>query len=474
MRTIIHILLLSCILIGCSGGGKKLTLPSEKEMNKNVEIFSYTAEVVMDTVIPKPGIKLKEVRKTDPTNPPVTIRLAANPEEKLFKLTDYFKKVTYVKLKHPYSEQRKGFLGDASISINYPTGGSGFSGGVNSHVYLTSKHIIAGDHYFGFHCYDNQGKFLRTLAVRAKMPVYDKKGNGIDFEYNEKEDQVYSFTVQDDNCLIFRLQKGKPVLDFHNLTTQKTYLSRPFYGGTPLLINKTTFINSIYNPRTTERRPFMYALEMEGDTLCRFMNYNALFDDSNKGQSTNPDRGNTYYYNNQLTFRQAYNDTLYRFTAPNELTVAYVMDFGKQAWDVNIAMYGDKTDKLIPKQWVETDQFIFITHTRNNDTPNNRRNNALQFFYSFYDKAERKLYRIPTTVFPDNLLLSNELNEGIPFRADFLTAHNNRLYVKYTKDQLGNLMNNENFASLPAAQQDKVRSLHKELEPGELLLVILE
>jgi hypothetical protein len=475
MRTLINILLLSGILTGCSGGGsKKLTLPSEKEMNKNIEKFSYTAAIVMDTLTPTPGVKWKEVRKTDAANPPVTIRLASNPEEKDFKLTDYFKKVTYVKLKHPYREQLKGFLGDASVSVSYPAGGNNYSSGVNSNAYLTSGYIIAGDQYFGYHCYDNRGEFLYTLAVRAKMPSYDKRENSLEYEYDEKEDQVYSFQVQGDNCLIFRLQNEKPVLDFHNLTSRKTYLSRPFHGGHPQLINSETFVNSMYNLRATERRPFMYALEMKGDTLCRFMNYNKLFDDSNKGQYTTPDRGISYYYNNLLTFRQAYNDTLYRITAPNELTAAYVLDFGKQAWDVNIAMYGDKTDKLIPKQWVETDQFIFIVHTRNNDTPYNRKNNTVQFFYSFYDKAEQKLFRIPATAFPDNLLLSNELNEGIPFRSDFLTAHDNKLYVKYTKNQLERLMNNENFASLPAAQKDRVSSLHKELEVGELLLVILE
>ena len=474
-KNILYTILITSVIVGCSGP-KKQVLGSKEEVEAEIPSIklNYETVLVMDTVIPKnPGIKDKEVRKINPSNPPVKLNLVAKPEEKELKLSDFYSKVKYIKLKHPLTDQGKAFLGNVNLSIKYEQGSS--SGrGYNSSVFLTSKNIIAGDNYFGYHCYDQDGNFIYTIAVMSELPVYRKITNEVTVSVKPELRMINAFSIQDDNCLIYTSQNNKSQLNFHNITEKKTYLSRPYYsGGSPYLVNKETYISYLYNVRAASRMPFMLSFDIKGDTLSSFMNYNSLVEPKN-AQATNPDAGNIYYFNNTLTLRQAYNDTIYRFTSPNELTAAYILNSSSQKLDLNTALYGDKTDKIIPNRWLETDKFAFIVHTQNNDTPNNRGNNTVKFFYSFYDKKESKFFRIPTDVYPDDFLITNDIKDGIPLSISQAKENGGRLYSGYSKAQLEDLTKHKNFSSLPSGQQAKVKSLLSELADGEMLLMILE
>ena len=474
IRNILYIILLTSAIAGCSGSKKQVLDPkAEGDDEKNAVKLNYETALVMDTVIPNPGIKFNEVRKINSSNPPVKLNLAVKPEEKELNLADYYSTVRYVKLKHPFADQDRAFLGNANITISYEQGGMSSSRGMNSSVFLTSNNIIAGDNYFGYHCYDQEGNFIYTIAAMNELPEYNKRKNEVSFEQNSGMKMIYSFSIFDDNCLIYSAQGRKPNLDFHNITAKKTYLSRPYYGGRPLQINQETFISFQYNVRATSPMPFMYSFEIKGDTLCRFMNYNSLPEPKNSA-NTNPDAGNFYYYNNILSIRQAYNDTIYRFTSPSELTAAYIFDLGSQKLDLNTALFGDKTGKIIPTKWIETDKFAFIAHTENNDVPNNRNNNSVKFFYSYYDKNDGKMYRIPSDVIPEDFIIPNDIKEGMPLSTYQAQVVGGKLYAGYTKAQLESITNNKSFPSLSSGQQEKVKSWLNELAEGEMLLMILE
>ena len=473
-KNIIYIILLTSVIVGCSGSRKQVLEPkAEGDDEKNVVKLKYETALVMDTIVPIPGIKYKEVRKINSSNPPVKLNLAVKPEEKELKLSDYYSTVKYVKLKHPFADRDGAFLSNANLTISYEQGGVNSGGGLNSTVFLTSKNIIAGDNYLGYHCFDPDGNFIYTIASMNELPDYNKRKNEVYVAENSRLRMIYGIYLSGDNCLIYSAQNGKPQLDFHDISAKKTYLSRPYSGARPMLINKETFIGYQYNARAAERFRFMVSFDMKGDTLCQFMNYNPLPEPRN-GNATNPDAGNFYYFNNILSIRQPYNDTIYRFTSPSELTPAYILNFGSQKLDLTTALYGDKAGKLIPNRWLETEKFAFVVHTENNDVPNNRNNNLVKFFYSFYDKKDNKLYRIPTDVFPSDFFFSNDLKDGMPISAYQIQTYGEKLFSGYTKGQLENMTKNNNFSSLPSEQQEKVKSWLNELADGEMLMMILE
>ena len=501
-KNIIYCILLANIIVGCTGS-KKQVLGSKEEIETEIPAVksSYEAVVSVDTIIPNPGVRFKEERIIDSSAPPVRLDLAGNPEEKELKLSDHFSKVRYLKLKHPFAEQGKCFLGNALSDIHFEEGGNRLGVGINSLVFITQENIIAGDPYFGYHCYDLEGNFIYTIAAMEQLPDYDKEKNEIKTKVKKSSMMfINDFSILGDNCLINTAKGDDLRLNFHSIKSRKTYFSRPYDLGNSMLINPEAYINYSYDVLATEIEPFMGTYEIKGDTLCSFYNYNSLAKQINRGYS-NPEKGTFYYYNDMFTFRQSFNDTVFRMTSPNQLTPAYILDFGIYKSDVHTALTGDKSEKLIPIDWFETEKFIIIVHSKNFDSPNNRRDNLVKFFYSYYDKLNKQLYRIPYEGIPESLFISNDLNNGIPFLFDNVSINPNfivssfkkgeryqhpyfllnkslttgsKLYTGYTKTLLDKVMKRQSFSSLPDIQQKKTLAMYEEMTDNELLVMILE
>lgn len=475
MRKLIILMLTGCICIlpGCNNR-KKQNLETEEAKSEPVNLSAlYESENVLDTIIPNPGIKYKESRVTSRENPLSIIDFSKRTDAtKEIDLADYYTNVRYVKLKHPLASDNAVFLGNASFSIYFEQGAN-LGRGLNSVVEMGGNNIIAGDQYFGYHCYDATGNYVYTIAAMNPLPEYNSKKNEVSVNITPATKMIRSFSVLDDNCLIYTVQNNKPHLQFHNINARKTYLTRPFYGGRALLLNPETFVSYVYNIRGSSPTPFMYSFDIKGDTLCAFMNHNSLVEPKNASYN-NPESPDIYYYNNILTLRQAYNDTIYRMKSASVLEPAYVMNFGKQKLDLQTALYGDKSDKLIPYTWLETENFIIIIYTQNYDSPNNRNNGSVKFFYTFFDKAEKKIYQIPTQGFPEDFILKNSIEGGIPLPTNTAKCYNKMIYTGYTKKQLEMILKNKSFHTLPKNQQDKVKSLYDELTDTEMLVMILE
>lgn len=459
-------------LLACSGG-KKQGLIDEPQTGEIQEAALYESEEVLDTIIPS-GPKYKGTRKIDSSNPPVKLNLASqNKENKILDIADYYSAVRYVKLKHPLPSEEGGFLGNSKMKMYYEQGSS--SGrGFNSDVYVANDFIVAGDCFFGYHCYDKDGKFDYSIVMMNKTPQYDRKGNLFTIHWDKSLRMIGSFSVLGDNCIFFTSQEGKAKLYFHNLKKKKNYLERPAWGGEMKLLNPTTFVSYYYNIRAEKPERFFSILDYKGDILSTFVNSNSLFLSQKKGASPNPDRNLMYYFNDQLTMRQAYNDTIYRVVSEKELKPVYVMDFGSQKLDVETALYGDKSNKLIPYEWFETDDFAFIIYTKNYDCPSNRQSGSVKFNYCYYDKQTKVFYNIPSDKLPEEYLINNSIEGGIPLIGNNVKANGKLLYIGYTKAQLESVIKQKDFASLPQAQQDKVNSLYDDLGEQELLVMILE
>ena len=501
-KNIIYCILLTSVIVGCTGS-KKQVLGSKEEIETEIPAVksSFEAVVSVDTIIPNPGVRFKEERIIDSSAPPVRLDLAGNPEEKELKLSDHFSKVRYLKLKHPFAEQGKCFLGNALSDIHFEEGGNRLGAGINSLVFITQENIIAGDPYFGYHCYDLEGNFIYTIAAMEQLPDYNKERNQIMTKIKKSSMMfINEFSILGDNCLINTAKGDDLRLNFHSIKSKKTYFSRPYDIGNPMLINPESYINYKYNVLATESEPFMGSYEIKGDTLCSFFNYNSLAKQINRSYTT-PERGTFYYYNDILTFRQPFNDTIFRMTSPSKLTPAYILDFDIYKPDVHTYLTSDKSEKLIPLDWFETERFIIVVHTKNIDSPNNRKNNTVKFFYSYYNKSNKQLYRIPYEGIPESFMLSNDINDGIPFLFDNVSINNNlivsgfkkgeryhliyfllnrslttgsKLYTRYTKTLLSKIIKLDSFSSLSDDQQKNTLAMYEEMEDDELLVMILE
>ncbi|MDR1274299.1 MAG: DUF4933 domain-containing protein [Odoribacteraceae bacterium] len=466
--------LLALALAACGGNARKQTLPSVEEMQAEKFIVNtrHEAAVVMDTVIPNPGVKYKERRTINPSSPPVTLHVARALEEKPLSLSAHYSSVKLIKLAHPFAEQERGFLDSTNFTVTFEDGGSIHAMGMESSAYLTDNHIVVGDPVFGYHAYDREGNFEYTIASMEEPPPY---GDDISVRIKPSERLLSSISTIGDNCFILSIQSGRRQygIELHDLATRKTYLSRPIGRDQPKFINADSYIAYRYDAHAPYPSPFMYSFEAKGDTLCRFINHNPV-PPRGKGEGARADRGAFYHHDDLLTIRQSYNDTVYRVTSPRELTAAYVLDLGDRAPDIYTALYGDKTGKLLPGPWIETGPFVLVAHTENYDIPVNREKHAVKFFYSHLDKATGKLYRLPGDDFPENLLLPNDVTDGLPFMFANVQSRGKNLYVKYTRSRLEALANHASFASLPAEQQAKTRAALADLKTGELLLMILE
>lgn len=472
-KNIVLLLFIIGGMLAC-GGGKKQGLSTPEEKDKSTEVSAiYESEEVMDTIIPAPGVKYKGTRVVDPASPPIKINLAdRNKEDKTLDVANYYSKVKYVKLKHPLPSEQGGFLGDANMHMYYEQGSS--SGrGINSNVYLTKGKIVAGDRYFGYHCYDKDGTFEYSIVTMNRLPDYNAKTRTISINWDKSLRMLGSFTVLSDNCLFATSENGKSKMFFHNMDKRKNYLERPSFGGEVYLLNPTTFVSYAYRIQDESQNVFFGSLDYKGDILCTFLNYNPLVKNQKKA-STNPDQRFLYYYNDQLTIRQAYNDTIYRMVSEKELKPAYVMYFGKQKLDSETGLYGDKSDKLIPYTWTETSDFIFIMYTKNYDCPNTRNNGSVIFNYAYYDKASKKLYNIPSHKVPEEFVISNSIEGGIPLIGNNMSANGKQLHIGYTKSQLESIIKQKDFTSLAQPQQDNLKKHYEELGDQEMLVMTLE
>ncbi len=467
----IYVLIGIACLLSFSCKEKKQTLGDRKEDTVKLE-ERYATEETLDTIIPHAGIKFKESRRADPQHPPVVIDLQTEAEKNELDVNRFYTKAGYVKLKHPLAEKGIGFLGNARFEYSYEGGGMSSGRGFNSSVFLSGDKIVAGDSFFGYHCYDRQGNYSYTIVAKRDLPRYDRNNNRVFITWNAATDQIYSFSMLEDNCLTVKLMDGQALFHFHNIALRKNYLTRPASFGLPMLLSPDTYVGFMYNAYIPHRYSMMHSFDIKGDTLCRFMNYNSL-PTSDKGMGTNPETSDFYYYNDRLTMRQAYNDTIYRVSV-NRLTPAFIFNTGSKKPDVQTALRGNKEGKIFINTILETDDFLFTIHTENYDSPNNRKNGSVKFFYSYYDKKSQKRYSIPSAVFPEVFTLKNSVPGAIPVLAENMRVYQDKLYVSYTKIRLKEMIDSPGFASFPATQQEKLKELYDDLADSELLIMILQ
>ena len=442
------VFLLSLVIAAC-GNSRRPGL-SDKELfaKRKVETLQETEEQepdfsdMEDKVVPA-GIKYRESRAVDPAHPPVVLDIAnRNLNIRKFNLSDYYAKVRYVKIKHPLPVKEGNFLFDAKYQISYENGMSSGSG-LNSQFSFYNDSIVAGDVFFGYHSYDNDGKFLHTVKTYDFQKVYDVSKNTISYD---RDDYMKALARDANNRSNNRFR-----------------------------VNDETMASYVYNRTDTSSTDFLFTFGLKGDTLCRFRNYNPMYDPNKKRSPISwrpPAR--MYYFEGILTVNQAMNDTVYRMTAPNRLVPVYVINYGPYKLDIDLA--DDFSNKYFPDKWKETDKFVLFTYNKDRDFPNNRTNGIVKFFYAYYDKQSRQFYHFcdETTIPEQQFLIENQVPDTLPFMLSSVNIMEKHLWVCYSKKRLEEIIENKEFASLPSEQQNKLKTMQNELDDSEVLIMILE
>ena len=475
-------LLVLLTITTCRNNRKPWLSDDDLFARQNVDAMQESEQVPdfsdMESYVIPPGIKYKESRAVDPAQPPIVIDIA---NRKLiirkFNLSDYYTKVRYVKLKHPMPATEGNFLVDKIARYSMPVNEK-LHGEISviSQFKFTDDYIIAGDLSSGLFCYDKEGTFLFTIESN-EIPITPTANNFIRYDVTALKGFYGEITFNGNNCLYNLVEENENMICFYDLTQEKRIMVRPLNGrfhGAALILDHQSMADYVYEPvRAT--KDFLITFDLKGDTLCRFPNYNPI-PVITGGSYNTPPSPDIYYYDKQLTIRQTLNDTVYRVTYPNRMLPAYVLNFGDYRVDIPAFFRGNVSEKLLPHKWIEAEQYILFIYTQNRDTPTNRENGSVQFFYSYYDKKNRQFYHFSegTSIPFDQYFMENPIPEALPFMWSYTETDDHQLRVLFTKKRLEEISKAKEFASLSPEQQNKLKTMQNELEDNEVLIMILE
>ncbi len=211
------------------------------------------------------------------------------------------------------------------------------------------------------------------------------------------------------------------------------------------------------------------------DTLCQFTDYDRIVNFSHGNYRTHA-KLTSYYFDELVTIKTEYNDTVFRLIPPNRLLPVYVINFGE--YKVNY-MDGlnpdfDLSEKYMLYSIHETNNLLFLRYTKNHDGPTNRKKKAVKFYNAIFFKKEGKLYHYPGySLAPEGI--NNDVDGGMPFWPEFITPQGEMMNLvsgKIIKDYV----NSEEFKKADISQENRRKqiSLASGLRPTDMVIVIVK
>jgi hypothetical protein len=460
---------------------------SEKELKE--EILRQEKEEIeriagardpADTVnrLPK-GFRYKENRSDDPANMPVKIDIAGNLTNiRDFKLSDIASEIRYVRLD--------------------PVPDSTIPSDLKFKYHLTDNYIVAANLY-GIHLYSKEGKYIRSVVkneltgviVKQNMIMfyndYTLKGGGMSIRSNGDilyYDYINTMTgekyIMKLNCSSAHLAKeyrfdpefpdrisglGDIALDLNHGKTQppKPGSRQGMFGGPSEWLNNELSVymlnDNLYALPSWEENILVIRNEY-GDTLTSFTRFEKLVNYS-KSLMRGTDDGVHYENLGSLYIRPEYNDTVFRLTPPYRLYPVYVLNLGeyKVTRQQGVDPDFDLTGKIIPEEWAETGNFIFLTFTKDDyDCLNTRKSKTVKIYHAIYSKQARQLTVIngdPYNYSPE--ILRNNIDGGPPvWPSSYMIGNNGEILIPLKGKDLKERIKSEYFKATDAAENKKV------------------
>jgi len=465
--------------------GKEILIQEKKK--KDAEKAENEKESSQTRTRTTGSFRKKEIRSVDPQRPPVKIDIMGSSNNtRNFKLSDVASSIRYVRLQTP-----------PDTSLLY------------DHFYyrpdLDSKVISDGDRIifqglFGLTRFNMQGKYQETIwknergikvmgqgaawmpqsffGVMPNNPVSILNGN-----------IFYTFTDGNTGTTQYMRYKPGSTIDI-SVQSQKEVPGLGSAPGDTLSISgmqRLELFDWIYgissdtwagiNSKTTagETGSLLVTYNSIGDTICQFTDFDRIVNFSH-GSYRSHAKLTSYYFNELVTIKPEYNDTVFRLIPPNRLLPVYVIDFGE--YKVNY-MDGlnpdfDLSEKYMLYSLHESNNHLFIRFTKNHDGPTNRKKKVAKFYNAIFFKKEGKLFHHPGyTLAPEGL--TNDLDGGIPFWPEFITPQGEMMKLvsgRVFKDYV----NSEDFKKSTVSKENKQKqiSMASGLRPTDMVVVIVK
>jgi hypothetical protein len=496
MKTKVILYILMLIFVINSSCHRNRLKTNEKDLAKEilikekekVEAERIAREKESETKKSFPGSLLKkEIRSVDPQSPPVRIDIPGTRNNiREFKLSDIASSVRYIKLQTPP---------DTLLLYDHFF----YRPELMSTIRSDGEQIIFQG-LFGLTRFNMMGEFQETtwknetgikfygkgvmfggqdfFGVLPHIPVSILDGN-LFYNFQDgpgEKGQVLKYKLSSEKNISVEHQREAPgsgqILGDTVLNIKKL-LGEGFsqiYGTGP---DTWTGINNAWNAGKSGSS--LVTFNEKGDTICRFSDYDRIVNFSRPNYRQAADLA-SYYYNGLLTVKQEYNDTVFRLIPPDRLLPAYIISFGenKVKYMDGLNPDFDLSGKYMLNSLQETSDFLIIRYTQNNDSPNNRKKNAVKFFNVLFNKKDAKLYHQPGfTLVPEGLV--NDLDGGMPFWPDFITPQGEMMKLvsgKVFKD----FVNSSEFKNSTVSEEKKQKqtSMATGLKPTDMIIMIVK
>jgi hypothetical protein len=224
----------------------------------------------------------------------------------------------------------------------------------------------------------------------------------------------------------------------------------------------------------------MVILNNNGDTLSTFSMLEKL-KNYTKELQRGTDYGAQYEHNGKLYFRPEFNDTVFQVIPPNRLLPVYVLKLGNYKVSKQLGVDPDfnLTGKIIPGEWAETKDYIFMTYTKDDyDCQVTRKKKSVKIYHAIYSKLNHQLSVIkgdPYDYTPE--ILKNNFDGGMSvWPSSYMIGNNGEMLISLKGIELKNRVISEQFkvSTAPVAKKKELEKLAQVVLDNEDILMIVK
>jgi hypothetical protein len=446
----------------------------------------------------KAGIRFAENRFIEADSPPVVIDIAGSWQNtKNLKLSDIASGIKYIKME--------------------PVPDSTFSNVLKFKYFLMNNYIVAVN-FLGINLYSKEGKFIRTIIKNQftgieidkdmiKIPfdhifigggtsvwssgnnLYYTYSNNITgeqdiIEYDCSQNQIGSGYGLDPENSNKRFGLGEISIEL--TPSQKIQAPKKHTQGMISMRPENTFSNNVFafNKTTYVKRlrgnNMLGVYNKNGDTISTFTAFERL-KNYTKSLQRGTDFGSAYEYEGKYFFRNAFNDTIFQVIPPNRLLPKYVLKLGKYkvSRQEGVDPGFDLTGKIIPMDWAESKNYVFLTFSKDNyDCPNNRQKKKVKIYYAIYSKINHVLSVVNRDPFDySSPALENDIDGGPPVWPFLYTiGENGEILISLKGRDLKDHIQSQQFTKSIASanKKDKLKQFTNSISDSDNILMIVE
>jgi hypothetical protein len=499
MKTFINLFILVFVSISTISCHRNRLKTNEKKLseeilfnekqNKETGKSEHEKELADTLYHRKYGVLFNEDRSVDPSHPPVVLDIAGNLNNvRDTKLSDIASEIKYIRMQK---------VPDST-----------FSGVMKFRYYLYSNYIVATNPG-GIILYSENGKFIKIIVKNITTGIdvdaesirvlgtntfigggtsvwingdslyyaYRNSISGQEYimKYDLSKTQIEQFKQYEPEnpdqimglgqiAINMNPTGKKPEWKFKLAPEQVMWGMGSDYlyqaAGT-FMLNKNTYAKEI------TRTDKIAVLNDKGDTLSAFSG----FEEGNTLRFEN--HGMNYLWN-------TLNDTVFQVIGNNRILPVYVLQLGqfKASLEQVRQIGGDLTGKIIPMQWAENKNYIFLIFSKDAfDSQNNRKYKKVKLYHALFSKMNNQLYMLkgdPLNYTPE--ILENNIDGGLPvWPLSYMIGNNGEILISLKGQDLKDRVKSKLFrlSNAPEAKKKELERLAASVDGNEDILMII-